>query len=103
MLRKIKGVDIVDLGLEEWMHPLGPYLFTDVVGMGITFVPLMLSLRKGRYVGKLQWDSTRKAQTAWEPFIGQGNWEWETKFTSGTERSSPEPRVLHEGHGLGSS
>ena len=65
MLRKIKGVDIGDLGLEEWVHILGTYPLTDEVGMGIACVTLRLSMRKGSYVGQLQWNITRKASISW--------------------------------------
>ena len=40
MLRKITGLDIGDLVLEEWMPPMGTYTLTDEVGMGIKFVTL---------------------------------------------------------------
>ena len=66
MLRKMTGLDIGDLGLEEWMPPLGPYTLTDEVGMGIIFVTLRLSPRKERYAEHLQWDSMGKSPTTWE-------------------------------------
>ena len=33
--------------------------------MGVACVTMSISLRKGRYVGHLQWDSMRKGPTAW--------------------------------------
>ena len=63
MLRKITGLDIGDLVLEEWMPPMGTYTVTYEVGMGITFVTLRLSPRKERYAGHLQWDSMGKSPT----------------------------------------
>ena len=66
MIRKMIGMAIGDLCLEEWMLRLIPYPLTDEVGMGITCVTLRLSLQKGKYVGNLQWDRMRKAPTEWE-------------------------------------
>ena len=54
MLRQITVVDMGYLGLEELMPPLGTYMLTDELGMGISCVMLRLLLRKGRYVGHLQ-------------------------------------------------
>ena len=72
MLRNMIGVSIGDLGWEEWMHSLGPYPLKYELGMGIACVTLRLYLRKGRYVGHLQWDNTRKAPNSWENLYGTG-------------------------------
>ena len=40
--------------------------------MVLACVTLMLSLLKGVYVGHLQWESMRKAQTAWSNIYGYG-------------------------------
>ena len=49
---------------------MGTYLLKVEVGMGLACVTLRLSLRKGVYVGHIQWDSTRKALTAWTNLCG---------------------------------
>ena len=50
--------------MEDWFPPLRPYLMKDEVVMGVACVTLMISLRKGRYVGPLKWDSMRKGPKA---------------------------------------
>ena len=49
---------------------MGTYLLKGEVLMGLACVTLRLSLRKGVYIGHLQWESTRKAQTAWANIYG---------------------------------
>ena len=44
---------------------MGTYLLKGEVGMRLACVTLRLSLRKGVYVGHIQWDSTRKAPMKW--------------------------------------
>ena len=44
MIRKMIGMAIGDLCLEEWMLRLIPYPLTDEVGMGIAYVTLSLFL-----------------------------------------------------------
>ena len=72
MIRKMIGMAIGDLCLEEWMLRLIPYPLTYEVGMIIICVTLRLSLQKGRYVGNLQWDIMRKAPTEWKKIYGAG-------------------------------
>ena len=40
--------------------------------MGVASVNLRLSMRKGRYVGRLWWDSIRKASMEWDRLYGVG-------------------------------
>ena len=40
--------------------------------MGVACVALRISLRRGRYVGNIQWDSMRKGPTAWVNLYGAG-------------------------------
>ena len=61
MLRKMRNMAREDLELEDLLPPLGPYPLKDEVGIGVACVTLRMSLRKGRYVGHLQWDITRNA------------------------------------------
>ena len=51
---------------------MGTYMFKEEVSMGLACVTLIFSLIKGVYVGHLQWDSMKKAQTAWSNIYGYG-------------------------------
>ena len=42
----------------------------DEVGMGVACVTMRMYLRKGRYVGNLQWDIMRKFPTEWANLYG---------------------------------
>ena len=55
MLRKMLIMAKEKLGLEDWFLLLGPYPLQDEVGMGVVCVTLSSYLRKGRYVGNIQW------------------------------------------------
>ena len=52
--------------------PISAYLLKGELLIGLACVTLRLSLRKGVYVGHLQWDSMRKAQTEWANTYGYG-------------------------------
>ena len=66
---------------------MGTYMFKRDVLMGLACVTLRLSLRKGIYVGHLQWESRRKAQTAWANIYGYGVLEMgDTIFERGGKR-----------------
>ena len=52
-----------ELGLEGLFPPLGTYPLKWEVLMGVACVTLIFSLRKGIYVGNIQWDIIRKAPT----------------------------------------
>ena len=60
MLRKMGIMVREELGLEDWLPPLGPYPLKEEMLIGLACVNFRVSLRKGRYVGHLQWDSMRK-------------------------------------------
>ena len=49
---------------------MGTYILKGEVLMGVACVTLRLSLRKGVYVGHLQWEIMRKYQTAWANIYG---------------------------------
>ena len=72
MLRNMVTVSKKELGFEGWFTPLITYPLKDDVGMGVACVNLRLSLRKGRYVGHLPWDSMGKFRTAWANIYGDG-------------------------------
>ena len=62
-LRNLGTMAREDLGLEDWLPPLGPYPLKYEVGVGLVCVTLRIPLRKGRYVGPLEWDSMKKGPT----------------------------------------
>ena len=72
MLSNMVTMDREELGLEDLFPPLRPYPLKYEVGMGVTCVTLRMSLRKGRYVGHLQWYILRKGPTAWKHLDGDG-------------------------------
>ena len=49
---------------------MGPHPLNDKVGMGFACTELIPSLRKGRHVRNLQWNSVRKAPMAWKNLYG---------------------------------
>ena len=53
-LRNLGTMAREDLGLEDWLPPLGPYPLKYEVGVGLVCVTLRIPLRKGRYVGPLE-------------------------------------------------
>ena len=63
-------------------------------------VTLRLSLRKGVYVGHIQWDSMRKAPTTWANIYGSGVLEMGDTILRGKVKSSQIQRVPIEGPGL---
>ena len=69
----------------------------------VACVTLRLSLRKGVYVGHIQWDRSRKALTEWANIYGAGVLEMGDTNFQGTVKSSLMQLVLLEGHGLKSS
>ena len=69
----------------------------------VACVTLRLSLRKGVYVGHIQWDRSRKALTEWANIYGAGVLEMGGIIFQGTVKSSLMQLVLLEGHGLESS
>ena len=60
ILRKMGTMAREELGLEDWFPYLGPYPLKNEVGLGVACVTVRMSLRKGRYVEHLQWDSMSK-------------------------------------------
>ena len=54
MLRKMVKMSREELGLEDWLPPLGPYPVKDEVRIGVVCVTLSISISKGRYIGNLQ-------------------------------------------------
>ena len=63
MLRKMVTMPKEDLWLKAWFLLLGTYMLKDEVGMELSCITLVLSVRKEGYVGQLQWDSMRKSPT----------------------------------------
>ena len=61
MLSKMEMMTREELGFQYWFILLGPYPLKDEVGMGVVCITFKLSLRKGIYVGYLQWDIMRKS------------------------------------------
>ena len=61
-----------ELGLEGLFPLLVSYHLKERVLMGVTRVTIRFSLRKRRYVGKLQWYIMRKSPTAWANIYGAG-------------------------------
>ena len=75
-------VDKEELVLEGLFIPMDTYILKGDVLIGVTCVTLGLSLRKGLYVGNIQWDSMRKFSTAWDNIYGAGVLEMgDTIFT----------------------
>ena len=72
ILRKMENMASQELVLEDWLPPLGPYPLKYEVGIGVACVTLIMSLRKGRYVGHPQWDSMSKGLTEWDNLYGGG-------------------------------
>ena len=65
ILRKMVMMTKEQLGLEVFPPLLGTYPLKGQLGMRVACVTFRLYLIKGVYVGHLQWDSMRKAPTAW--------------------------------------
>ena len=72
MIRNMGAMAREEIRLEYCFPTLGHYLIKDEVGMGVACVALRISLRRGRYVGNIQWDSMRKGPTAWVNLYGAG-------------------------------
>ena len=62
-MRKMGIMANEELGLEGLFPPLGTYPLKGKVLMGVACVTLMFSLRKGIYIGNIQWDIMGKAPT----------------------------------------
>ena len=73
------------------------------MGRGVVCVTLRLYPIKGIYVGHLQWDSTRKAPTAWDNLYGDGSVGNGGHHFSRDSKISQIQRVLLKGGGLESS
>ena len=65
ILKKMGMMTKEKLGLEDSLLPLGTYPLMGEVLMVMECVTLRLYLRKGRYIGHIQWDRMRKSTTAW--------------------------------------
>ena len=65
MLSNMGKMSREELGLEYWLPPLGTYPLKDEVSIVVVCVTLRMYLRKGRYVGHLQWESMRKVPISW--------------------------------------
>ena len=61
-----------DLELKSWFPLMGTYPLKNEVGMVMVCLTLMLSPRKGRYVGHIKWYIMRKTPTAWNNLYGAG-------------------------------
>ena len=72
MVRKMGMMAREELGLGYWFPPLRPYLLKDEVGLGVACTAFSISLSKGMYSDRLQWDSMRKDPTAWANLYGSG-------------------------------
>ena len=72
--------------MEGWFTPMGPYPLKGKAGMGVSGVTLMLSLRKGGYVGNLKCYSMRKSPTTWANIYGYGVLEMGEMFFKGREK-----------------
>ena len=51
---------------------MGTYVLKGEVLMGLEYVNLRLSLKKGIYVGHIQWETMKKSQTSWAYIYGSG-------------------------------
>ena len=71
--------------------------------MGVSFIILRLSLKKGGYFGHIQWESMRKYPTAWANIYGDGSVENGEHHFSRDGKISQIQRVLLEVRGLESS
>ena len=56
----------------EGMANLGPFPFIYEVVMGVAFYTLVMSMRKFRYTGHIQWRIVRKVPTAWSNLYEEG-------------------------------
>ena len=65
MLIRLHEVGDEVLGLVEGLPNLGLFPLKYEVGIGVAYYTLMIYMRKGKNSGHLQWDSMRKAPTAW--------------------------------------
>ena len=89
--------------LEVFFSPMGFYPLKGEVLMVVACVTLRLSLRKGVYVGHIQWGRRSKALTEWANIYGAGVLEMGDTNFQGTVKSSLMQLVPLEGHGLESS
>ena len=84
ILRKVRITTKEELGLEGLFPPLGTYMLKGEMGMGVECVTLRLSLRKGIYVGHIQWGRMGKSKTVWANIYGSGVLEMgDTIFAKG--------------------
>ena len=63
IMRKMGIMAKEELGLEGLFPPLGTYPLKGEVLMVVVCITLRFSLIKGKYVGNIQWDIMRKAET----------------------------------------
>ena len=56
---------------------MGTYMLKGEVLMGVACVTLRLSIRKGLYVGHIQWYRMSKSSTEWANLYGSGVLEME--------------------------
>ena len=89
-----------ELGLEGLFPPLGAYPLKGEVGTGVACVTLRFSIRKGRCVGHIQWEITRKAPTAWANLYGSGVLQMGEYIFQRTVNISQIHSVLLEGRNL---
>ena len=77
---------------------MGAYLLKGEVFMGMAFVTLRLYIRKGLYVGHIQWDRMRKSPTEWSNIYGSGVLEMGVIGRSLSCSPGPKGRWAHRHH-----
>ena len=60
------------LGIVGALTDMGPFQLRYEIFMGVVCYTLIISIRKGTYVGHLQWDRTIKFPTAWRNLYKSG-------------------------------
>ena len=66
MMEKLRKLVGEELGLEEWIPPLGTYTLTYEVVTSLDCKDLRFLLRKRKHTEHLKWESTRKGSIAWD-------------------------------------
>ena len=56
-MKKLRSMSKEELGLEDWLTPLGPYPFQYDFGMGLECTTLRLLSSKVMHAGNLKWES----------------------------------------------
>ena len=73
MVNRLVKVAVNELGLDTWLSHMVPFPLVDEVGIISACTIFTFSLKKGRHTGHLQWESMRKAPTAWANIYGAGS------------------------------